>query len=81
MSENNIVINNSNTINMPQQSRGAGTVLMIVFLWWLLIWWWQLLLVIWIVWLPIAAIISIWDEGFFTNNWYQPWPAWMFGIR
>lgn len=83
MSENSITItnNNTNTVNVPQPSRGAGTVLMIVFLWWLLIWWWQLLACAWIVWLVIAAIVTIFDNGFFTRNWYQPWPIWMFGIR
>ena len=79
MSENNITI--TNIVNVPEQSRGAGTVLMFVFLWWVLIWWWQLLLIAWLVWLPIAAIVNIWDAGFFARTWYQPWSVWMFGIR
>jgi hypothetical protein len=79
MSENNITI--TNTINVPRQSRGAGTALMLIFLWWVLIWWWQILAAVWIVWLPIAGIVTIFEHGFFTRTWYYPWPAWMFGIR
>jgi hypothetical protein len=79
MSENNITI--TNAINMPQQSRGAGTVLMFVFFWWVLLFWWEILACAWIVWLLVAGIVSIFDHGFFNRNWYQPWPAWLFGIR
>lgn len=77
----NITINNNNTVNVPQQSRGSGTVLMFVFFWWVLLGWWQVLVCIWLVWLVVAGIMSIWDHGFFARTWYQPWPAWMFGIR
>lgn len=79
MSENNITI--TNTINVPQQSRGAGTVLMVIFFGWLLPMWWMTLASIWLVWLMVAGIVNIFDHGFFARNWYQPWPAWMFGIR
>jgi hypothetical protein len=75
MSENNI------TINVSQQSRGAGTALVIIFLWPALLMWWVLLAALWIKWLMIAGIVTIFDHGFFGRNWYQPWPAWMFGIR
>jgi hypothetical protein len=78
--DSNIVINN--VVSIPQQSRGAGTVLMLaLFGWWLLPYWWTLLLSAWIVWLPVAAIANIWNHGFFARNWYQPWPIWLFGIR
>ena len=79
MSENNITI--TNNVNVPQASRGAGTVLMILFFGWLLPFWWSILASLWIVWLLIAGIVSIFDHDFFSRNWYQPWPAWMFGIR
>lgn len=76
-----IVINNTNTVNVPQQSRGAGTVLMFVFFWPVLLLWWQLLACIWIVWLLVAGIVTIFDHDFFARTWYQPWSVWMFGIR
>jgi phosphatidylglycerophosphate synthase len=77
--ENNITI--VNQVNTPN-SRGAGTVLMLLFFgWFLLLWWWPLLAMLWLVWLPIAAIASIWVDGLFARTWYQPWPLWMFGIR
>jgi hypothetical protein len=75
-------INITTNVNVPQPSRGAGTVLMLVFFGWvLLFFWWPLLASIWVVWLVIAAIVTIWDHEFFVNNWYYPWPAWMLGIR
>jgi hypothetical protein len=79
MSENNITI--TNVVNTPQSSRGAGTVLLFVLFWWALLIWWSVLASVWIVWLLIAGIVSIFDHGFFGRNWYQPWPAWSFGIR
>lgn len=63
------------------QSRGAGTVLMLVFFGWALVFWWTLLLTAWIIWMMIAGIVTIFDHGFFTRNWYQPWTIWMLGIR
>lgn len=81
MAENNINIVNNNVVNIPRQSRGAGTVLMIVFFGWLLPFWWAILASLWIVWLLIAGIVTIFDHGFFAHTWYYPWPAWMFGIR
>jgi hypothetical protein len=82
MSENNITITNNNTVNVPRQSRGAGTVLMVIFFGWALVFiWWPILAALWIVWMIIAGIVSIFEHDFFANNWYQPWPAWMFGIR
>jgi hypothetical protein len=81
MSENNVVINNNNTVNVPQPSRGAGTALMIIFLWPVLLFWWQLLAAVWLVWLLVAAIVTIFEHDFFSRTWYYPWPAWMFGIR
>lgn len=78
MSEVNVKINGP--VNV-RQSRGAGTVLVVVLFWWLLVWWWMMLACAWIIWMPIAGIISIWQDGFFARNWYQPWPAWMSGIR
>jgi hypothetical protein len=81
MNENNINITNVNTVNVPQPSRGAGTVLMVLFFWWVFPTWWMTLASIWLVWLIIAGVVAIFDPDFFTNNWYQPWPAWMFGIR
>lgn len=81
MNENSITITNNNVVNVPQQSRGAGSVLMLVFFWWLLLMWWEVLACIWLVWLVVAGIVTIFDHGFFTRTWYQPWPAWMFGIR
>jgi hypothetical protein len=73
-------VSSNNPIHV-RQSRGAGTVLVVLFFWWLLITWWMLLACIWVVWLLIAGIVTIFDRGFFTRNWRQPWPAWMFGIR
>jgi hypothetical protein len=81
MSENNITINNVNQVNVPRQSRGAGTVLLIVLFWWALPTWWLLLATFWVSWLLIAGVITIFSPGFFTNNWYYPWPAWTWGIR
>jgi hypothetical protein len=81
MSENNITITNNNIVNVPRQSRGAGTVLVFLFLWWLLPTWWSILFSIWIIWLIIVGIIAIWDTEFAADHWYQPWPAWLFGIR
>jgi hypothetical protein len=82
MNENNIVINNSNTVNIPRQSHGAGTALMLIFFWWFFIgFWWPMLLIAWLVWLLIAGITTIFKRGFFTATWYYPWPAWMLGIR
>jgi hypothetical protein len=80
MSENNITITNSNVVNVPD-SRGAGTVLMFVFFWWLLLTWWSVLACAWLLWMPVAAIVSIWRSGFFSRTWFQPWPIWLFGIR
>jgi hypothetical protein len=77
----NIVINNNNVVNVPRGSRGAGTVLMILFFWWVLPTWWTVLVSLWLIWLPIAAIVSIFDNSFFARTWYMPWPAWLFGIR
>jgi hypothetical protein len=74
-------INIVNTVNVPQQSRGAGTALVIIFLWWALLIWWQVLVCLWLVWLLIAGVVTIWDHEFFAKTWYYPWPAWMFGIR
>jgi hypothetical protein len=81
VNENNINITNVNTINTPRPSRGAGTVLVIIFFGWLLPTWWTLLASIWIIWLIIDGIIAIFNPEFFLDTWYQPWPAWMFGIR
>ena len=84
MNENSITItnNNSNVVNVPQQSRGAGTVLAFLFFWPALIFgWWPLLACVWLVWLVVAGVVSIFDHRFFARTWYQPWPAWMFGIR
>lgn len=76
---NNITI--VNQVSTPN-SRGAGTVLMVVFFgWFLLLWWWPILAALWLVWLPIAGIATIFTAGFFARTWYYPWPAWMFGIR
>jgi hypothetical protein len=77
--QNNItIVNQVNTLN----SRGAGTVLMIVFFgWFLLLWWWPLLAAAWLLWLPVAAITTIFVTGFFARTWCYPWPIWMFGIR
>jgi hypothetical protein len=68
-------------VNVPQPARGAGTVLAIVFLWPALLLWWSLLLCLWIIWMLIAGIGSIFDHSLFARTWYQPWPAWLFGIR
>lgn len=81
MPENNINITNNNIVNVPQQSRGAGTVLMFVFFWPVLLMWWAILAHAWVLWLIVAAIVTIFDHGFFGRTWYQPWPAWMMGIR
>jgi hypothetical protein len=64
-----------------KQSRGAGTVLAIMFLWPILVTWWAILLAVWIVWMIIAGFVSFSDHSFFARTWYQPWPAWMLGIR
>ena len=73
---------NENTINVNvKQSRGAGTALIIIFMGWALPLWWALLACLWLHWLLIAAIVTIFDHEFFSRTWYQPWPAWMFGIR
>lgn len=65
-----------------KQARGAGTVLMLVFFGPALVFiWWPIILCLWIVWLPIAGISTIFETGFFGRTWYQPWPAWMLGIR
>lgn len=77
--ENNVTV--INTVNVPRQSRGAGTALLIVFLWPVLLVWWQLLACAWLVWLLIAAVVTIFKHDYFARTWYQPWPAWMFGIR
>jgi len=74
-------VNVVTTVNIPQPSRGAGTVLMFVFFWWVLPFWWALLLHIWLIWLLVAAITTIFVHGYFTRTWYQPWPLWLFGIR
>jgi hypothetical protein len=79
MPDNNVNING--TVNV-RQARGAGTALMIIFLGpWLFFVWWPILTCLWIIWMMIAGIVTIFDHGFFARNWYQPWPAWMFGIR
>jgi len=81
MSENNITITNTNVVNVPD-SRGAGTVLMLVFFWWLLVgFWWPLLACAWLLWMLVAAVVTIWNDGFFGRTWFQPWPIWLFGIR
>ena len=65
-----------------KQARGAGTVLLIVFFGWALVFiWWPIIACLWIVWMLIAGIVTIFDRGFFTRNWYQPLPAWMLGVR
>jgi hypothetical protein len=64
-----------------KQSRGAGTVLMFVFFGLPLMAWWLVLACLWVLWMIVAGVVSIFDHGFFGRNWYQPWPAWMFGIR
>jgi hypothetical protein len=64
-----------------KQARGAGTAIMLVFFGLPLIIWWLVLAVAWIIWLPIAAITTVFAHGFFTRTWYYPWPAWMLGIR
>jgi hypothetical protein len=64
-----------------KQSRGAGTALMIIFLWPVLLMWWQILLAVWLIWIIIDGVIAIFNAEFFLATWYQPWPAWMFGIR
>ena len=79
MSENNITI--TNVVNVPQQSRGAGTVLMLVFFCGGLPMRGGTCWRTWIGMTPIAAIVNIWDAGFFARTWYQPWSVWMFGIR
>jgi hypothetical protein len=79
VSENNITI--TNTVNVPQPARGAGTVLAIVFFWPVLLMWWSLLISLWLVWLVIAAVVTIWDHEFFARTWYYPMQAWLFGIR
>lgn len=77
---NNITI--TNTVNIPKQSRGSGTVLMWLFFGWALVGiWWPLIACLWLVWMPIAGITTIFRRGFFTSTWYQPWPAWMLGVR
>jgi hypothetical protein len=82
MSNNeNITITNTNVINTPQQSRGAGTVLIFVFFWWVLPTWWMILLSIWLVWIIIDGIIAIFNPEFFISTWYYPWQLWLFGIR
>jgi hypothetical protein len=69
------------TVNV-RQSRGAGTALLIIFLGpWLLFFWWPLIACLWLLWMVIAGAVSIFDHEFFGRNWYQPWPAWMLGIR
>ena len=79
--DNSSNVNVTTTVNTPD-SRGAGTVLLIVFFgWFLLMWWWPLLASLWLVWLIVAGIITIFQRGFFTATWFYPWPAWMFGIR
>jgi len=81
VSSNNINVSISGPVNV-KQNRGAGTVLMIVFFGWALVGiWWPLLLALWIIWLLIAGVVSIFDHGFFARTWYYPWPAWMLGIR
>jgi hypothetical protein len=54
---------------------------MIIFFGWLLPLWWSTLATLWIVWMLIAGVVSIFQHDFFSRTWYQPWPAWMFGIR
>jgi hypothetical protein len=78
--QNNITI--LNNVSTPRQARGSGTVLLLVFFgWFLMLWYWPLLAVLWLLWLPTAAIVTIWSAGFFSRTWFYPWPAWMFGIR
>jgi hypothetical protein len=83
MSENNISINitNENVINVPRQSRGAGTVLMFVFFWWLLPTWWSILFSLWLIWIIIDGFIAIFNADFFMDTWYYPLNLWLFGIR
>ena len=79
MSNNSVTING--TVNV-RQHRGAGTVLLFVFFGWAIVGlWWPLLACLWIVWMLIAGIVSIFDHSFFGRTWYQPWPAWTFGVR
>jgi hypothetical protein len=55
---------------------------MVIFFGWALVFiWWPILAALWIAWMIVAGIVSIFEHDFFANNWYQPWPAWMFGIR
>jgi hypothetical protein len=83
MNENNVNITNvnNNVVNIPRQSRGAGTVLLFVFFWWLLPWWWLTLITAWLVWLIIDGVIAIFDPEFFLETWFYPLPFWLFGIR
>ena len=78
---NNITIHNTNVVNIPRQSRGAGTVLMLVFFWWLLPWWWLTLISIWMVWIIIDGVIAIWNPEFFMDTYHYPLQLWLFGIR
>ena len=79
MPDNSVTING--TVNV-RQARGPGTVLMFVFFGWAIVGlWWPLLTCLWIVWMLIAGMVSIFDHSFFARTWYQPWPAWTFGIR
>ena len=77
---------NSNTVNVvtnvnTPNNRGSGTVLMFVFFWWALLIWWQVLAAVWVVWLLVAAVVTIFKHDFFGKTWYYPWPIWLFGIR
>lgn len=79
MPDNNVTI--SGPVNV-RQARGAGTVLLIFCFGWALVTiWWPILACLWIVWMIISGIVTIFDHGFFARNWHQPWPAWMLGIR
>ena len=79
----NVQNNNQNvSVNVSTpNSRGAGTVLMFLFFWPVLLMWWTVLLAAWMIWIPVCGVVTIFQHDFFANNWFYPWPAWLFGIR
>jgi hypothetical protein len=72
--------NHEKPVNV-KQARGAGSVLLVTIFWAPLFVWWALILCLWVVWMPVAGITTIFKTGFFKRTWYYPWPAHMFGIR
>ena len=61
MSEVNVKINGP--VNV-KQSRGAGTVLLIMFFGVPIVFiWWPIIACLWIVWMLIAGIVSIFDHS------------------